>query len=112
MKLHAAAITLILAAAQALDPEGGCYKRRGDSMRHHNTFTYQSRSLCMRACGQHGYHYAALKGVRCDCGTEEPLERYQIPEENCNIPCSGWSKDICEYISMSISFKASSIRRE
>ncbi|KAI9045297.1 pantoate--beta-alanine ligase PAN6 [Aspergillus affinis] len=96
MKLHVAAIPLILASsALALESQQACYRRLGDDMRHENTFTYQTSALCMRECGKRGLNYAALRGVECLCGSEKPLEKYEIPLDNCDTPCSGWPKDIC-----------------
>ncbi|KAH8425476.1 WSC domain-containing protein [Aspergillus melleus] len=97
MKLSAAAIPLILASsAQAYEyQQQACYRRLGDDMRADNTFTFQTPYLCMRRCGNLGLNYAALRGVECFCGSEKPLEKYEISLDNCDTPCAGWAKEIC-----------------
>ncbi|CAK7265861.1 Cell wall integrity and stress response component 4 [Sporothrix epigloea] len=59
-----------------------------------NTSIYQSDGLCSGFCVDN-YAFAVVQGHNCWCSDYIPSKSVQVSTSQCNIPCPGWSPDIC-----------------
>ncbi|CAK7272796.1 Cell wall integrity and stress response component 4 [Sporothrix epigloea] len=59
-----------------------------------NTSIYQSDGLCYGFCVDN-YAFAVVQGHNCWCSDYIPSKSVQVSASECNIPCPGWSPDVC-----------------
>jgi cell wall integrity and stress response component len=80
----------------------GCYKSPGELKVKMTKIEYNSESACgEKICGKEGFLVAGSMGGRdCYCGNTYPPEEDLVDDDNCNMPCSGFGENACEFASL------------
>lgn len=95
MHLYLAALVALPVLGLARRDTLGCYSEiKGiESVLH---FPYQSHGYCLQQCDK--YDYAVLTmGAKCLCTNVAPSESAKVDDSKCNLICSGWPEDKCEF---------------
>ena len=59
-------------------------------------FPSNTPAKCMEACDDQGFLFAGVQiGNECWCGNDAPPEDKLVPQEECNVSCSGDSAQVC-----------------
>jgi len=74
--------------------------KSGDCVNHRlsrieQNFPQNKPSICITFCKAKGFKLAGVMNERCNCGDEIPLEKIDISDEHCQIPCPGQVISVC-----------------
>ncbi|KAJ5337488.1 hypothetical protein MYU51_019597 [Penicillium brevicompactum] len=73
----------------------GCYSSR-TGLNNKTSYTFQSYGWCLDRCIKtNAATFALTGGSDCLCGTELPPLSAKVAEGECNLPCWGFTSDMC-----------------
>ena len=73
----------------------GCYSSR-TGLNNKTSYTFQSYEWCLDRCIKtNAATFALTRGSDCLCGTELPPLSAKVAEGECNLPCWGFTSDMC-----------------
>jgi cell wall integrity and stress response component len=80
----------------------GCYKSPGELKVKMTKIEYNSESECgERICAKEGFLVGgSMGGMDCYCGNTYPPKEDLVEDDNCNMPCSGFGENACEFASL------------
>jgi cell wall integrity and stress response component len=95
---------LLIAVTSAVSAlELGCFSDTSETLSNfvnNGSYVFQSIGYCQQVCDTTGHSYFALKGNNCWCGDAIPPISDMVDDSNCNIPCAGYVRQNCMFISV------------
>lgn len=84
--------------AQYVGLASGCYSTTPGGLSSQGSFPYQSSAHCGNTCAALNMPVMALSnGNECSCGDLLPAASSKVDDSSCNVPCTGYPGDSCEY---------------
>jgi cell wall integrity and stress response component len=74
----------------------GCFSS-SETLQDRGAYDFQSSGHCQKVCVEQGKPVMGLTGgSNCWCGDLIPVAANKINDSQCDIPCSGYNKDMCK----------------